>query len=158
MNCNKCPQNTRYCPHCFAEVKGWTNEDQLQSDCKTVFDNLFPDDKRGDFLFIHHMNNQTWKGAGAKAARHGVRDGMPDIEIKGIEAKSFFIELKTEKGRLSNNQKERIKQLQRMGFDVYLARSVRQFLFALSWAGILTNLNGYNQFLEFFIREPCSLL
>lgn len=60
---------------------------------------------------------------GAMLKRAGLRPGMPDIVIFHNE-RTFFIELKTDKGRLSPIQSECHADLWAAGFPVAVARSV----------------------------------
>lgn len=49
-------------------------------------------------------------------------NGIPDL-LALKNNKAIFIEVKAEKGRLSEIQKYRINQLQSMGFDVHVLKS-----------------------------------
>lgn len=125
----------RYCATCFDQLDGWKNENELHRDIKTVFDSLFPDrEKRSKklspnrhALMVHHQNNQGNSKLGADSAALGVREGVPDLQVFH-QGGSFFIELKTETGRVSPAQVLRIAQLKDWGFKVYLARSIREML------------------------------
>ena len=50
--------------------------------------------------------------------REGVVAGIPDLQVLMPNSKNFFIELKTEKGRLSKSQKETIPFMQEKGHQV----------------------------------------
>ena len=124
----------RYCATCFIQLEGWKTENRLHRDIKTVFDSLFPDRNKSGILspnmhalMVHHQNNQGNSKLGADSAALGVREGVPDLQVFH-QGDSFFIELKTETGRLSKAQHLRIAQLKDWGFKVYLARTVREML------------------------------
>lgn len=56
----------------------------------------------------------------------GTTSGIPDLEFLTNE-KAFFFELKTTKGKASNEQKKIIAEMKSNGFPVYLIRSEEQF-------------------------------
>ena len=56
----------------------------------------------------------------ARMKRLGMMPGHPDITLFLQGAKTVFIELKTESGKVSPLQKQRHEDLKRWGFDVYV--------------------------------------
>lgn len=59
----------------------------------------------------------------AKLKAQGMQSGQPDISLYLPGARTVFIELKTLKGRVSPNQKERHEKLQDLGFDVHVLKA-----------------------------------
>lgn len=154
----------RYNPKTFAPEDGWANEEQLHADCKTVFDDLFPPEEDGTpnklALLVHHQNNQTNEIAGAKSARMGVRKGMPDFEVNAAMKNIFFIEIKYGDGKLSKPQIKRIEQLKGFGFDVYLCKSLQEFIATL-FAGmyqIMSELTGSEEILKILSKTKVRKL
>jgi hypothetical protein len=136
----------RYNSETYEPTIGWVNETQLHADCKTVFDQTFPDPPDGspntNALLVHHQNNQTHALAGSKSAKAGVRDGMPDFQLLVNGSPSCFIELKTKTGRLTKSQKRRFPQLWGMGYDIYIVRSLAQFMSVVLLEVDLLKVNG----------------
>jgi hypothetical protein len=69
----------------------------------------------------------------------GVVPGWPDISIFGEEAKgcaAFFFEVKTRKGRLSENQQNCIDKLRDLGFPVAVVHSLEEVEQSLRYWGI----------------------
>jgi hypothetical protein len=58
------------------------------------------------------------KVGGSLAKLTGQAIGEPDLRIYLSGARVIFFELKTSKGKLSNEQKKRIRELQALGFSV----------------------------------------
>jgi len=56
----------------------------------------------------------------------GVKKGVPDMEFL-LNEKTFFFEMKTEKGKTSIEQKKFISRLKKNGFPVYIIRSEEHF-------------------------------
>jgi rhodanese-related sulfurtransferase len=65
------------------------------------------------------------KKAAARLKGMGVCAGVPDIAVLCVGL-WIFLELKTERGRLSRAQLEMIRRLERAGAAVLLCRSLRQ--------------------------------
>lgn len=112
-----------HCPECHQridEVK--MSEIMLQKDCKKIFDMAFP-----KAMLIHHQNNASDRGQGAKNKSLGVRKGMPDFQVLH-NGRTFFIEMKVGKGSLSADQKEMIHTLEGMGFITFTCYSLEHFM------------------------------
>ena len=76
-----------------------------------------------DFFFWHCPNGiQASKKQGAKFKAMGMRAGIPDIIIL-TRRKICFIELKTEKGYLSKNQKRVKAIIERLGWPYYTIKT-----------------------------------
>lgn len=73
---------------------------------------------------VEHGSKRTKAEAGKLKAK-GVKPGVPDIIIFH-KRRTYAIELKTEKGRLSAVQKDMHKHLKDAGVYVYTARSVEE--------------------------------
>lgn len=56
----------------------------------------------------------------------GLTPGMPDIAVIPEKGTLIFFEVKNEKGKVSPNQKIIHAALERLGFDVYVVRSVEE--------------------------------
>lgn len=101
-------------------------EDVLQEHCVIVFRMKWPD------IIIHHSPNGGKRGAleAMRFQRMGTTAGWPDLQIP-VPSGSFhglFIELKSEKGRLTDKQEAMIEKLRRYGYRVEVCRSVEEFL------------------------------
>ena len=59
----------------------------------------------------------------ARMKAMGMQSGHPDITLYLPHGKTIFIELKTLKGRVSDNQKERHETLKKLGFDVHVLKA-----------------------------------
>ena len=59
----------------------------------------------------------------ARLKAMGMQPGQPDISLYLPGGRTVFIELKTEKGRVSDNQRERHELLKNLGFDVHVLRA-----------------------------------
>jgi len=89
-----------------------------------------------DGCVFHHSPNETGQRAGVgliqKRKRLGVRSGWPDLEIyinrtwwsSNGPWHVVFLEIKTEKGRVSKNQKEIGADLVMAGQRVHIVRSI----------------------------------
>jgi hypothetical protein len=72
--------------------------------------------------------------------QRGVRAGMPDVAVlhrRGSRIKIVFIELKSKRGVVSDNQKQVRVELLRVGCKWWLARSARAALTALHRSGVV---------------------
>lgn len=82
-------------------------------------------------LLLHHSPNGG-KRSESEAARFkamGTRKGRPDLELNipsGGYCGAFF-ELKSAKGRLTQEQKEYLALLERMGYKTFVTRSYEDF-------------------------------
>lgn len=92
-----------------------------------------------DAVYFHVANGGLRsKHIAAKMAALGVRAGIPDLEIvwAGLDGKSLFIELKTEKGAISSVQKQMHQRLVRCKAIVQVCRSVAEVADALIALGM----------------------
>ena len=72
----------------------------------------------------------------AKQACMGMLSGWPDIEIfvqptwflEGVRWSPIFIEMKSQKGRVSDKQKEVLEMLDRIGYYTMVCRSLSEVL------------------------------
>jgi hypothetical protein len=85
-------------------------------------------------IFINHCPNENPKGDKFKMIRYNAKmksmgrmTGFPDLEI-GYKGKVLFIELKSESGRLSDNQKSAHQNIINAGFEVIVIRSLEEFM------------------------------
>ena len=114
-----------HCPVCFSQLRPLTGEDALQIEMVSFFRRLVGESTA---RIVHHANNQTNGIQGAKNKAMGVTAGNPDLEINAVGQKTFFIEVKFEKGVLSKVQKEEIARLESFGFKCYVIWSLKEFL------------------------------
>ncbi|GIV35336.1 MAG: hypothetical protein KatS3mg031_2871 [Chitinophagales bacterium] len=79
--------------------------------------------------FIFHIPNEGVRSArqAASLIAQGLTAGVPDFFVALKNGRSFFVELKTEKGRLSKRQKVVVKQLNECNQRVYLCRTIQEF-------------------------------
>lgn len=103
-------------------------EDQLQKSCIRFFDYQYPNLKNQ----LHHSPNGGKRNI-REAARFkamGVRAGFPDLIL--LHPNNFYpfmgIELKTEKGRQSEHQKEYQKMFEEIGAKYVIVRSLEEFM------------------------------
>lgn len=103
-------------------------EDKLQMTCKYWFDETYPNLA----LLLHHSPNEGAlmdKRAAAKRKAMGVRAGFPDFILcipKGRFC-GLAIELKTEKGKQSDTQKEWQRAFESVGGHYSIIRSEGDF-------------------------------
>ena len=80
-----------------------TKESEIQIACNEYLNYL-----ANTYYFRHfHVANEGKRSISyhAKMKRMGLKSGCPDIIIEYFPGKLLYIELKNEKGKLSNNQK-----------------------------------------------------
>ena len=105
-------------------------EDKLQIDCKYWFDCQYPNLK----ILLHHSPNEgklfEKDRDGAKRKAMGMRAGFPDfIFLKPNKVYSYLaIELKSEHGYQSNNQKEYQKAVEAAGGKYVIIRTLDEFM------------------------------
>tara|TARA_B110000858_G_scaffold197524_1_gene259482 strand:+ start:1926 stop:2276 length:351 start_codon:yes stop_codon:yes gene_type:complete len=56
--------------------------------------------------------------------KEGVVAGVPDLNILLDNGKSFFLEIKTEKGKLNKNQKSTISEIEKRGYEVLVCYGI----------------------------------
>ena len=100
------------------------SEDKILSEIHIWLWNNFPELR----LCCWHVANerQTSKREGAILKAKGVVPGVPDYVVN-YAGKTYYFELKTEKGVLSENQKKLHKQMKNQAFDVIIIRSFDEF-------------------------------
>lgn len=104
-------------------------EDKLQISCRYWFDLQYPQYR----LLLHHSPNEgllvNRKADGAKRKAMGVRAGFPDfiLLLPNEEYAYLAIELKTEKGVQSKEQKTYQATVERFGGHYVIVRSIEQF-------------------------------
>lgn len=123
--CNHIRTGTwRHCQRCFELLDKDATELQQQPDYKSAFDALF-----GHLaILVHHQNNAADGRAGLKNKALGVQKGIPDFQIIGPNGATFFVEVKTETGRLSKDQKAMIARLRSMWHTVHVSHSLQYFI------------------------------
>jgi len=109
-------------------------EDKLQIACKYWFDCQYPDYA----LLLHHSPNEgklmQHDRDGAKRKAMGMRAGFPDF-IFLLPNKSFpflAMELKSDKGRQTEHQKEYQHKVEEAGGKYVIIRSLEEFIETVS--------------------------
>lgn len=107
-------------------------EDCLQISCVRWFEMQYPKYK----MLLHHSPNGGYRNSieAAKFKRMGTRAGFPDL-ILLLKSKGFAylaIELKTEKGRQSENQKSMEKTMIENCGKYCVCRSLDDFIKTIS--------------------------
>ena len=82
-----------------------------------------------NIYFFTVPNEAAGGGRGAmirmrKLKKMGLRSGVADLVLLLKGGKTVFLEVKTDKGRQSENQKEFEKEIKKLDFDYYIVRSV----------------------------------
>ena len=87
---------------------------------------------------LHHSPNEGMHKPHyrQKQIRQGLQSGWPDLEIfvqptwflEGVRWSTIFIEMKSEKGRVSDKQKEVLEMLDRIGCYTQVCRSLTEVL------------------------------
>lgn len=102
-------------------------EDSLQKTCVQWFSLAY----RPYYRLLHHSPNGGKRNAieAAKFKAMGVRAGFPDLILCVARGKyhGLFIELKTAKGRQTENQKGFQKALEAQGYRYEVVRSLDEF-------------------------------
>lgn len=103
-------------------------EEDMQLKCVKWFDLQYPKLR----LHLHHSPNggRRDEREGARFKSMGTRAGFPDLIL--LHPNKFYpfmgIELKTEKGKQSDNQKEYQKMFEEIGAKYIVVRSLDQFI------------------------------
>jgi len=110
-------------------------EDNLLMNCVFWFKYQYPEPK----YLIHHSPQEgkrnritnkygkTYSPEAVRLKKKGTRAGFPDLCV--ISANHiFFVEMKSEKGKLSENQKEVIAIIDKLGFKTYVVNSLELFM------------------------------
>lgn len=115
-------------------------EDRLQIDCKYWFDCQYPQYR----LLLHHSPNEgllmKHDRDGAKRKAMGMRPGFPDFIflMPNRQYPYLAMELKSEKGRQSDHQKEYQQAVENAGGRYMVIRSLDEFMREIN--GYLNNL------------------
>jgi hypothetical protein len=73
-----------------------------------------------DYMVQMNYNNAYSASAGAKAKKMGRVKGFPDLQILDLKQnRILFLEIKTEQGKLSKEQKQISEVLKSAGYSVY---------------------------------------
>lgn len=105
-------------------------EDRLQIDCKYWFDCQYPQYK----LLLHHSPNEglllQHDRDGAKRKAMGMRAGFPDFIflLPNKDYPYLAMELKSEKGRQSDHQKEYQQAVEHVGGKYVIIRTLDEFM------------------------------
>lgn len=105
-------------------------EDKLQIGCKYWFDCQYPEYR----LLLHHSPNEgllmKHYRDGAKRKAMGMRPGFPDFIflLPNKEYHYLALELKTDKGRQSDHQKEYQQAVEQAGGRYVIIRSLDEFM------------------------------
>lgn len=110
------------------------DEDKLQMSCRYWFDVQYPYYR----LLLHHSPNEGLlvkrAADGAKRKAMGVRAGFPDFVfmLPTKVAPYLCLELKTDKGKQSDSQREYQRQVEAVGGKYVVIRSLEQFITAIN--------------------------
>lgn len=99
-------------------------EDTLLSKCHIFLWNNYPHLRYATWHIANERQTTARNGAVLKAK--GVLSGVPDYVIN-YKGKTLYIEFKSEKGTVSENQKKVHEALRKQGFEVYIVRTFEQF-------------------------------
>lgn len=99
------------------------SEARLQQECFMWFNNSFPD-LRG--LLCYNLNNTEGGRRGNINKFLGIIPGRSDMVLY-FEGKAIMIELKTEIGTQSANQKKWQSLVEKNGFEYFIVRSLSEF-------------------------------
>ena len=101
------------------------SEDRIQQQIFTGHWNDFPEER--NLLFMVH-NNPRNKIDGARLKSKGLVAGVSDlIYLSPREVKSFYLEVKTEKGSQSEDQEDWEKLITSLGYCYKVIRSYDEF-------------------------------
>lgn len=97
-------------------------EDKIQMYIVSFLETTLP---KGAVVFHVPNGSGVMGGArkGAKLKAMGLKSGVPDLVVLA-QNKAVFIEVKNEKGRLAQSQKDFAESAKALGFDWFLARSI----------------------------------
>ena len=87
-----------------------------------------------EYGFVCRMNSGVFQTKDGRNVRTGI-PGIPDLLFLGPNGQTVWIEVKTEKGRLSPEQQNFIETLQGMGHTAGVARSVEDALQIIGRSG-----------------------
>jgi len=99
-------------------------EEQLQAECYLWFHSTFHA-HRG---MLFHVDNNSWnKVIGAKKKALGVNPGVSDFVYVSFLGKTLWIEMKTEAGAQSAEQRKFELMVLERGHSYFVCRSLKQF-------------------------------
>ena len=103
------------------------SEHELQKACVRWFGYQYPEYK--DLLIAIPNGGKRHLTTAKKLKAEGAKAGVPDLlfALPNHPFASLWVEMKTEKGRLSEKQKHYIERLQKVGFMVKVCRSFEEF-------------------------------
>lgn len=104
------------------------SEDKIHQDCYVFFHNNYPE-LRG--LLSYNLNNSKNKIDGSRNRAKGLTVGRSDLELN-FKGKTTFIELKTESGVQSPDQKAWQTLMESHGFEYYIIRNLDEFKLLIS--------------------------
>lgn len=111
-------------------------EDNLQIACINWFKYQYPNTLITSFPagYVFAGTQQQRKRTGKRMNDMGYRKGIPDLFIihPNNRFHGLFIELKTEKGNVSKEQKEMLKRLDELGYFTSICRSLDDFMFTVN--------------------------
>ena len=109
------------------------SENDLQKTIVEALHYLLPDNS-----LLHHSPNEGRRHVSymVKLKKLGMKSGWPDLQIlvdkkywhKSAEASGIYIELKTSKGRLTDNQNKILKKLENLGQYSIMCRSLDEVI------------------------------
>ena len=108
------------------------SETWLQITCLDWLESAYP------HILFHHSPNELdmsgWKAMHAvnKAKQMGMQPGWPDLELLW-KGRILFVELKSEKGRLSKTQHEIFPRIGAHHFELVVVRNLEDFQSAVEW-------------------------
>ena len=100
------------------------SEDRIQFEIVTWFKN----NKIDGLIFAIPNGGSRNKIEAMKLKATGVLAGVSDLIILQPNGKIKFVEVKIEKGRQSESQKDFQKKVNDLGFDYYIVRSLDDFI------------------------------
>jgi hypothetical protein len=111
-------------------------EDNLQIACINWFKYQYPNILITSFPagYVFAGNQQQRQRTGKRMSQMGYCNGIPDLFIihPNNRFHGLFIELKTEKGTVSKEQKEMLKRLDELGYFTSICRSLDDFMFTVN--------------------------
>lgn len=98
-------------------------EHQIQTQLFRWWELWSPPELKWNLFAIPNGGKRSWL-TGARLKAEGVRRGVPDIMLAAaaMDYHGLFIELKTEKGRLTDNQEAMLIRLDRAGYRAVCCR------------------------------------
>ena len=118
------PNNKReqFLANAFTYFMKMGAEAHLQRDCVSYFNSMFPK------FICYHIKNQEKNGlVRVVNAWLGVRSGIPDLHIITTN-NDFYVELKTETGKLSPDQVAMHLTLTNLGKKVFVVKNLADFV------------------------------